>query len=206
MKKREILVDLTSLLDVILIIMFFILVQNTGNMTSYKEKLENDYKETLEKTEEQLSNAKQERDEAKEKLEKLSDSDNEITRLEHELDDLTDWRTVVEDAIYFVSIEMQTDVETRTINITAKPNFNSKIDVKWADDSNIIENEDDVLSELSTTLSSMISSDERPVLIMFNYNRIRNKEFNLIDKGISLFRAERDFNIHYSIYEHDLEQ
>jgi biopolymer transport protein ExbD len=206
MKKREILIDLTSLLDVVLILMFFILVQSTGNLTNIKEEL----REELQITENQLASARQERDAANKKLEEQSNWDNERTKFERELNDLNDWRTAVEEAIFCVSIEMQTNVEPHTINISAKPNVNNSIDVIWADgDSNVITNENDVLSKLNAILASIVDTDDtnkRPVLIMLSYDKVPNKEFNLIDKGIEMFRAERiSKTIYYSEYEYDSE-
>jgi hypothetical protein len=202
MRKRDILIDLTPLLDVVLIMMFLVLLQNKALVADYKDR----YDESAE----QLIVVEQELNEANERLDALSDWDNERLILTGELGLLSDWKTSVEEAVYFVEINILTDVEPRGVSVKAKPDTNSEFPLLWAeDDSNRITNGNDILDWLDKTLSDVIEPefDEKPVIILFDYSGIFNKEFNLIDGGISSFleSESRDYglNIYYSAYERD---
>jgi len=198
MKKRDIIIDLSAFLDVILIMMFLVLTLNAGEMFDYRAQigeLEVQYLsigQELSEAEEALANAN-------ERLIALSDWDNEKIALTSELDILSSWISVVEDAIYFVSIEMEIEENRRIINVDEF----YEIDVVWADDRNVIYDEDRILDELYAALSAIINpiADGHPVMIMFNYRGIARQEHVLISRGIRLFiESAEDFNIYYSSY------
>jgi len=198
MKKRDIIIDLTAFLDVILIMMFLVLTLNAGEMVDYRSRVSElevqhfSIGQELEDAEEALANAN-------ERLIALSEWDNEKIALTSELDILSSWISVVEDAIYFISINMEIEQDSRTINVDEF----SEIEVIWADGKNVIYNEDHILDELYAALSIIINpiADGHPVMIMFNYKGIARQEHALIIRGIRLFvGSAEDFNIYYSSY------
>jgi len=197
MKKRDIVIDLTAFLDVILIVMFLVLTLNAGEMFDYRTRvgeLEVQHfgmEQELGVTEEALANAN-------ERLAALSDWDNEKVTLTSELDMLHNWISVVEDAIYFVYIEMEIG-DSRVINVDDVRD----IEVVWVAGRNNIYNSDNVLDELYATLSFIVNpiADGYPVMIMFNYRGITRQEHALISRGIRAFiESAEDFNIYYSSY------
>jgi len=209
MKKKSSSFDLTPLLDVILILLFLALIVNTGEMIDYRTQLEESEEQRiiLEKERNETTLAL---NEANERLVALSDWDNERTSLTDELGALNDWRAATEQAIHFISIFIQTDVEPRIINIGARSDIEKTIELIWADDdSNIITNEDSVVSEFNRILSEIIEleTDGQSVLIMFDYTDIRRQEFNLIDRCIrsliDILNLRLDTNIYYSSYVSD---
>ena len=178
MKKRDILIDLTPLLDVILVLFFLLLIQNAGAITGIRSQLE----ETLEETEKQQAIIEQELaetgaalDDANERLEALSDWDNERAKLLDELDALDEWRADAEQAIHFVYIDYLSYVEPRIIRVVSGSREDHEITIVWATDGNVISNRDSIRGELNAELQAAVDSrlDEHPFLILVRYSEIR---------------------------------
>jgi len=204
MKKRDIIIDLTVFLDVILIMMFLVLTQNVGEIFEYRTQV---YALEI-----QRFNAEQERTDAEnalaetnERLAALSDWDNERMTFTSELENLNEWRAVVESAVHIIAINMYVSDSRRVINIKPSAGAAHEIDIVWdLDGRNVIVNEDSVLDELNAALSDIIRAiaSENPVLIMLNYDGIARQEYALIIRGIRSFIniEEHGFNIYYASY------
>ena len=205
MKKKEIKFDLTALLDITLILLFSILLLNAGQMVDFKSQLE-ESEEQRARIEEEKDEAERAYDEISDRLAALSDWDTERLELTEERNALDGWKTAVEESFNTISIDVQSEDGRRIINIEPKLGQAKKIEMIWAvDSSNVIINERYVLGELDTILSDVVETqsrlNEQPMLIMFNYGEIRNKEFILIYNGIQSFiDAKPDINIYYSLY------
>lgn len=198
MKKRDIIIDLTAFLDVILVMMFLVLTINAGEMFDYRSRvgeLEAQYfiiEQELDETEQALA-------QTNERLLALSDWDSQKIALTSQLDILNNWISVVEEAIYFISIDMEIGLNERVIVVDEF----IEIEVTWIDGRNAIYNEDRILDELYAALSSIINpiADSYPVMIMFNYRGVARQEHALISRGIRLFiENAEDFSIYYSSY------
>jgi len=207
-KKKSSSFDLTPLLDVILILFFLILLRNTGEMVDFRTQLdESEVKRII--LESERDEALGSLGDANERLAALSDWDNERTGLLDELGTLNDWKEAAQGAINFITLTIQTNIEPRVINISAEPDTDNDLEIIWADNDNIIINEDQITNELTGMLRDIVISQPsgHPTLIMLNHTGIRRQEFNLINGAINLFIEEEstghDSNIYYSPYEID---
>lgn len=204
-KKKSSSFDLTPLLDVILILFFIALIINAGEII--------DVRAHLDESEEQRILLETERDDARlslshanERLEALSDWDNERSSLLDEIGALSDWKTAAEGVIHFVTIEYKADVDPRRIIISAEPDIEGMLEFQW--EGNRIVNRDQIFDDLNSVLSDIVESQskEQPILILFQYGGIRTQEYDLIVKDIitpfaESENAKNDFNIYYSRYE-----
>jgi len=198
MKKRDIIIDLTAFLDVILIMMFLVLTINAGEMFDYRTQV-SELEVQHFAMEQELDEAELALAQANERLIALNDWDNEKIALTSELDILSNWISVVEEAIYFISINMEISPDSRVIIVDEL----IEIEVTWADGRNVIYDEDRILDELYAALSIIINpiAEGHPVMIMFNYRGIARQEHTLISRGIRLFiESAEGFNIYYSSY------
>jgi len=207
MKKRtrNLVIDLTSFLDVILILMFLALLMNTGEMEDFKTQLD-ESEELRINVELELGLALDALDDANERLAALSDWDDERIGLLDEIGALTDWKTATAGAIHFITVDVQSDVEPRLLNIYTEHSGDGSFEIIWSDTTNEISNETQLDSDLSDLLRDIIESNssEKPTLIMFDHTGIRRQEFNLIDRCIksviALENTQNGLKIYYSPY------
>jgi len=205
MKKRDIAIDLTAFLDVILILMFFALMQNAGGIIEYRTQLY--------EIEAQVIILQQEQDEleyaladANERLLILSDWDNERAALVDELDTLSSQHSIMAEAANFVFLHMNIDDHRRVIAIETSPGIYYEIEVFWdGAGGNNIANESNILQRLSTVLSTLADAQvgSHPMLVMFSYSdRVARQEHIVITRGIRLLidNSTHDFQIYYSVH------
>jgi len=196
MKKRDIIIDLTAFLDVILIIMFLVLTQNTGELAAYRLHAED--------METRATLAEELREDAEYRLSAVADWDNDRTRMLGELDALQQWRDIVENAVFFISVDMHISGENRFINVISGGGMAHTIEVRWASFVNAITNEAAVLSELNAALAEHVAYNHgsHPVLVMVNYSGIARQEYALITRGIQSFTNAGNFRfeIYYSSF------
>ena len=206
MKKREILFDLTPLLDVVLILFFSVLLMNVGQIS--------DYLSQFHEAEEHRIVAEQERDAAQAelyevsmRLDALNEWDTERLNLIDALGAQAAWRSAIEEAIFIIGMNVQTEDGRRIINISARPNINETIEIIWAiDGRNIIQNDGFVSSEIDRILYDIVAwlPNELPVLIMLNEAGIAVQEYNLITRNIGLFaQAKSEHAIRLTVYTHN---
>jgi len=197
MKKRDILVDLTPLLDVILILFFMMLLQSTGEMVDYRTQLQESEEQRI-IMEQELDDTKVAYQNMSERLSALSDWDNDRLSLIDELESINEWKTAVESAVYFIAIDVQPSDNNRFVNISALPDKHYTIDVIWADDGGSIINRNYITEELHIALTEIIMSrtGTQPVLIMFE-EPTYNREDVIIKEAIRSF-------INDAVMEHDL--
>ena len=205
MRKKSSSFDLTPLLDVILILLFLALIINAGEII--------DARAHLEESEEQRALMESERDDAilslnhaNERLEALSDWDNERTSMLDEIGALSDWKTAAEGVMHFITINYRADVDPRRITISAEPDIEKMFEFIW--EGNNIVNNDQISEDINSLLSDIVQSKTtgQPILILFEYNGIRTQEYNLVVRDaiipfVESENAKNDFNIYYSKYE-----
>ena len=203
MRKKEILFDLTPLLDVVLILFFSVLLMNTEQISEYLYQLREAEEHRMIAVQE-LGEAEAELLEISMRLDALSEWDTERLEFTRELDAQAAWRSAVEEAIYFVGMDLQTVDGRRVLNISTRASAREEIEVIWAiDGRNIIQNAGFVSSEIDRILHGIAASlpNERPILIMFDESSIAVQEFNLINSNIELFaQANLEFTILLSVY------
>jgi len=205
MKKRDIAIDLTAFLDVVLILMFFALIQNTGGIVEYRAQIY--------EMETQLVVIQQEQHEleyaladANERLVIFSDWDYERNRLEGELGALNAWHTIVADAANFTFVHMNIDNGNRVVAIETSPGVFTQIEIFWESaGGNAIVNESAVLQYISTVLYAVANEQtgNHPMLVVFSYcDRVARQEYSLIGRGIRLFadNSTHGFQIYYSTH------
>ena len=204
MRKKSSSFDLTPLLDVILILLFIALIINAGEII--------DARAHLDESEEQRAILESERDDARlslsnanERLEALSDWDNERSGLLDELGALSDWKTAAEGVMHFITIDYQADNDSHRIIISAEPDIDGMFEFLW--EGNTIVNKDQIIDDLNTLLLDIVQSKStgQPILILFEHKGIRTQEYNLVNDVIVSFaeseNVNNDFNIYYSKYE-----
>lgn len=205
MKKRtrNLVIDLTSFLDVILILMFLTLLMNTGEMEDYKSQLDESEELRL-SIEHELGLAQNALIDKSDRLDALSDWDNERLGLLDEIGALSDWKAAAEGAIRFITIDYHATNEPREISILVESEISGTVEFIW--DGNNITNDIHIQNEVNALLSDAIisGSSNQPLLIMLDYTEMRNREFNLINSVIMTFieleNARNEFNIYYSHY------
>jgi len=189
MKKRDIIIDLTAFVDVILILMFLVLTQNTGDMFIYRDRLA-EVEAHMYNMEGELQAADAALADAANRLEIFSDWDDALDRMKEEIDALTEWQSVVAEAAHFVFIRMNIVGDHRVINITSSDNFFS-IMVLWAEDGrNVILNTDEISNDLNVALQRIVGAKtgDYPIFIMFSYNdRVARQEHSIIVNGVRTF-------------------
>ena len=210
MKKKEIAVDLTSLLDVVLILLFSVLVLNAGQIIDAISRL--DESEELRaaalwqlgEAEAALGETEAALGEASLRLDALSDWDSERLSLIGELGALETWRDAAEEAARFVSLVVLAEDGRRMIFVSARPDIEERIEIEWAADGrNIILNHDFVESELSRLLQSILSPmpEGKPALLMLNETGIAFQEFNLVYRALRQFIAsETEIPVYLSVH------
>jgi len=204
MRKKSSSFDLTPLLDVILILLFLALIINAGEII--------DVRAHLEESEEQRALLESERDnailslnDANDRLEALSDWDNERTSLLDEIGALSSWKTAAEGVMHFITINYQADDDPRKVIVSAEPDIEGMFEFIW--EGNNIVNKDQFSDDINSLLLDIVQSKStgQPILILFEHRGIRTQEFNLVnDEIVSLAESENaknDFNIYYSKYE-----
>ena len=197
MKRREIVIDLTALLDIILILFFSVLILNTGQILESEERAA-DYQTRFFEMEEYLTSLEEELHDALLRLEALSDWDTERLELIDEIDTQHIWRNAVEQAVFFVYMNVSTQDDRRILNITASPDINENIEIVWGAANTII-NTGFVSSEINRVLDSVITS--QLIIIMFDETDIRLQEFRLIIQTIRQFiETNNELVIRYSVY------
>ena len=199
MKKKDILIDLTPLLDVILVLFFLLLIQNAEIITAVRTQLEEtEFQQGI--IEQELAQASDSLDDANERLEAFSDWDNERNRLLNELGVLDDWKIVAEQAIHFICIDYKSDIEPRTFHVTSGGEKLRDISIIWADDRNVIQNSDVIRNEVNTALQiiSEARSEALPFLILIRYSDIRQQEYQLIREILEAFINTSELSIYTS--------
>ena len=198
MKKKDILIDLTPLLDVILILFFLLLIQNTEIITAVRTQLEEtELQQGI--IEQELAEADAALDDANERLEAFSDWDNERERLLNELGVLDDWKLVAEQAIHFIYIDYQSNIEPRAFHVTSGDERLRDISIIWADGNNI-QNRDAIRNELISALQTITESRSEvlPFLVLVRYSDIRQQEYRLINEILESFINTSEFSIYIS--------
>ena len=206
MKKREILFDLTPLLDVILILFFSVLLINTEQITEYFSRFR-EAEESRIVAEQELIEVGAELEDVLARLEALNEWDTERLEFTRELDAQALWRSAIEDAIYIIAMNVQTVDDRRIFSISARPNIDETIEIIWAGGFlNRIQNDGFVSSEIDRILHDIIAPlpNDRPILIMFNEAGIAVQEFNLAYNNIRQFiQANLEFAIYLSVYTYN---
>ena len=206
-KRKTSSFDLTPLLDVILILLFLALIINAGEVIDYRNRLDESIEQItgIEQANKDLEN---QLGVMNDRLEALSDWDSERSAMMSELDALAGWKDVAEGAVHFISLDISTIDETRTVNIVTKTMPEQNIEIIWAEDgSNTIINRSEASADIRRILSEITEpfTDEQPVLIMFNETGIRLQEYYLIDNEINAFkdavRSGQDLSIYYTIFK-----
>ena len=207
MKRREIFIDLTALLDIILILFFSVLILNTGQLSDFHSRLI-EAEEYLSITEEFWVTAEQERivagemlDELMLRLEALDDWDSERLEFIDRARAQYAWRVAVEQAIFFIYIHVEPD-NGRRMAVISTHDTDESVEIIWAlDDRNIIINTGFVTNEIHRILDDRIAHRTTPIIIMFNDAGIFLQEFNTIIQALHQFIGDRtEFIIRYSIY------
>ena len=197
MKRREVIIDLTALLDIILILFFSVLILNTSQILESEERAA-DYQARIFDMEEYLTSVEKELDDALLRLEALSEWDIERLELIEEVSTQHIWRDAVEQAVFFVYINVSTQDERRILNMMARPNINENIEIVWGT-ANIIINTGFVGVEINRVLDYIITA--QPMIIMFDETNIRLQEFRLIMQNVRQFiEANNESVIRYSVY------
>ena len=206
MKRREIIFDLTPLLDVILILFFSVLLINTEQISEYLFQL-GEAEEYRIIVEQERDIAAAELHDVSTRLDALSEWDTERLEFIDEIDAAAVWRSAVEDAIHFIDMAVQTVDDRRLLRINSEPNIDESIEIIWTTGIwNRIQNDGFVSSEIERVLQDIVipMPYERPVLIMFNEASIAVQEFNLIYRNIGLFiEASLDHTVRLSVYTHN---
>jgi len=208
MKKRDIVMDLTVFIDVVLVLMFLVLTQNTGEMY--------DYRAQLYEAENQLAALKQDADEmaatldgvnelladVNERLAAVSDWNNDRLGLMDELGPLQEQMELIRDAVHFVFISMHIENHSRVLHIEAAPNVSQTFGVVWLASENRIVNSVEVAEWVRTIISNIAETidGEHPIMIMLNYTGIARQEYSLIVNAIRYFDGDdyEEHNIFYS--------
>ncbi|MCL2187832.1 MAG: hypothetical protein FWC16_02230 [Defluviitaleaceae bacterium] len=204
MKKRDIIIDLTAFLDVILIMMFLALMQTSGDAYAYRAQLEEmtvqhaEIVRDLQATEDALSYTMY-------RLHALADWDNERYELMEDTARLNEWRAAVEGVIFFISARLEYIETNRVLALEAYPRHVHRAEIIWAEGlQNYIVNEAQLAEFFTETMHGLIgaNTDENPVLVMINSHRMRLREFNFIIAQLNQFirNAEYDFNVYFSTY------
>ena len=157
MKRRFSSFDLTPLLDVILILLFLALMVNTGIMLDNRTDFEESEGQRI-AVEQELAEVSIDLIDALERLNTLSDWDNERDRLLFEMGELVDWKTATEQTIHFIYIDYPSDFEPLAIHVTSGGDRLRDISVLWATEGNVILNRDVIGNELSSALQTIIES------------------------------------------------
>jgi hypothetical protein len=178
---------------------------NTGEMEDYRTQLV-ESEELRVGIELELGAAQDTIVAVNERLDALSDWDNERIGLLDEIGALNDWITATEGAIYFIKVDVQIDVEPRLMNIYSEHTGDNIFEIIWSNVGNEIANVSQLTNDFSDVLRNIVESNssEKPTLIMFNHTGVRVQEFNLIDRGIKTFisseNEQHSSNIYYSPY------
>ena len=190
MKRREVIIDLTALLDIVLILFFSVLILNTGQILESEERAA-DYQTRFFEIEESFATLEDELDAALFRLEELSEWDTERLELIDKVNIQHIWRDAVEQAVFFIYIHVSAQDNRRILNID-----NETIEIIWGIENTII-NTGFVSSEINRVLDYINTT--QLVIIMFDETDIRLQEFRLIMQNIRQF-AETSNEIRYSIY------
>jgi len=178
---------------------------NTGEMEDYRTQLE-ESEELRVGIELELGAAQDTIIAVNERLDALSDWDNERVGLLDDIEALNNWITAAEGAIHFITINVNISIEPRILSIQAEPIDDGSFEIIWSNVSNEIENESQLTNDISDVLRDIVETNsiEKPTLIMFNHTGIRRQEFNLIDGIIKSFisheNTQHDISIYYSPY------
>ena len=203
MRKREILFDLTPLLDVILILFFSVLLMSTEQIADYLFQIR-EAEESRIIAEQGREVAEAELHDVTVRLEALSEWDTERLEFTRELDTQAAWRSAIEDAIFITSMNVHGIDGRRFVNISARPDIDETIEIIWAGGIvNRIRNDGFITSEMDRILQSIVAHlpYERPILVLFNEAGIAVQEFNLIYRNVNQFiEANPDFTIRLSVY------
>jgi len=204
MKIRDVIFDLTAFLDVILVLLFLVLMLNTGEMAENRAQLsEVDNQRIL--AEAERAAAEYALADAQARLAILMDWDNELTNFMVEIESLQDWRAAVMGSASFIFIEMNITDEVRVVHVNAAPNIFRSAEVRWdATGRNIIENRDELRELIHDILSEItaITGTAHPVMIIFdpNITGTAQQESQLIGDAVHqfIYNMGDDVNIYYS--------
>ena len=207
MKLREIFIDLTALLDVIFILFFSVLLLNTEQITGYQSQIHEAEEQRI-IAEQELYEVEMELYDISTRLDALGEWDTERLELIDEVKAQSARLNAIGEAIFFISMNVQSEGERRVISISASPNIDERIEIIWAiDGRNVIQNDGFVRSELNRILLNIIEPRplEQPILILFNEADIRFQEFNLMIATIrqmisQFYDIDSGFIIRYSVY------
>ena len=188
MKRREIAIDLTALLDIVLILFFSVLILNTGQILESEEKAA-DYQARFFEMQESFAMLENELDDALLQLEILSEIEGLELIEEVILQNI--WRAAVEQAVFFVYVNVSEQDNRRILNIN-----DETIEITWGIENTII-NTGFVSSEINRVLDYINTT--QLVIVMFDETDIRLQEFRLIMQNIRQF-TETNNEIRYSIY------
>jgi len=182
MKKNSILIELTPLLDVILILLFLILVQSAGRVDTFYEETRMAFEAELEAF--------------------IAEHHDEMSHLRRVGEDYTALRLGLEEDTGIILISIVADsnnIDDRWLLVESDSHV-TRVDLCW----NIIARESAAL-ELNSILASKIQSTENSVIVVvFRYDsaRIFRSDHRLVTNAIHIQRqfnqlvvAELDINI-----------
>jgi len=203
MRKKSSSIDLTPLLDVILIFLFLALMINAGELL--------DVRALLEESEEQLAFLESEQEDtraaladANERLSALSDWDNDRLGLLNDIEKLTYWKEVAEGEANFLSISVNEIAPERFIIVTSPNEDVYQQAIEFAAVGNSIANEEGINEFIYNTLSTIIESfgNEQPFFIIFDRSGSLNMEVRLIDRAVNMYKTteveDESINIYFT--------
>lgn len=184
MKNRSIFLELTSLLDVILIIMFLVLVQSEGRVNLAYEESKEEFATEIESLQQEIN-------------ENLSEKE----KLSSELESL---KMGLEEDAYFILLNLQIsekDRSIRTISIEPHEKSTEQIDIVWEKDPR-----KNAFEMLDNSLSTIISeSDSEIIFIVFKFNSktIYEDDYRMIKLAI---QRQKQYNSNIYTAELDLKE
>ena len=204
MKHKGIVFDFTSLLDVILILLFSVLVLNVGQLMEFSSKLE-DSEELLDEALLELDEMTMAYEDALVRLDALSDWERERNWLLDEASAMANWRETAEEAMSFINVSVVPLGDRRFLTVSSSQGMR-EVEIVWAQGINAISNAAFVSEELARILAEVFAGrpEAIPRLIMFDYQGIRNQEYRLIESGITAFAADnRHLTMFYTAFSRE---
>lgn len=170
-KRKSVIIELTSLLDVIFIMLFMVMNQSQNAAAEAKNNAELEI--AAAKT--QVSEMAEERDDYKAILSEVEEERENLALMENRIESLESFSEYAR----IVSVYVLDGGYKRSIKITDESEIAS-IDFSS-------ENIDYGKTELILTLNNYIKSEETPVFITFSYNsdKIYRQDYNIISEAIT---------------------
>lgn len=200
MRKREVAIDLTALLDVILILFFSVLLLNTEQIARQRLSAE-EADEQRAAAERELAGAMEALGETMERLEALREWDTERLGLLDEAKAQGVWRAAVEGAFVVARMGVSAAEGRRLLGIEGREAGES-VEIFWGA-GNAIQNREYVENAVTAALGAMLDAapGETPMLVMLDDAGIAWQEFGLVYGAVRRFAESRpERSVHVSVY------